>query len=387
VTVVAGEGIAHDHAGRRDQLRALLPEEGLGLVLVTTPANVAYLSGFTGSNGQLLITLDPDGDRLITDGRYEARAADEAPGLPVVLSRDPVEVALQAATAARGTGGGGDGGAAVLGGEAGHLTWAAARDLGDRARAGGVTVEPTTGLVERLRVVKDEIEVELLRRACHLTVEALDWLVEEVVAVGRSERELAVALERRFVDLGADGVAFPSIVASGPNAAVPHHAPGDRRLQEGDLLTIDCGAKVGGYHADCTRTYAVGEVGEGLREVYALVLAAQSAGRAAAVAGATGGDVDEAAREVITAGGYGEAFVHGTGHGVGLDIHEAPAVAKGSRATLRAGTALTVEPGVYLPGIGGVRIEDTIVVTADGSPTVLTPAPRDLRVLPGGPRG
>jgi Xaa-Pro aminopeptidase len=359
----------------------VLADAGLDLLLVTAPSNVAYLSGFTGSNGQVLVVRDAgsgegDDDRLITDARYVARAAEEAPGMPVVLSRDPIEVALVAAQRS--------GGAAVLGVEAHHLTWAAARDLDDRARACGVTIEPTTGLVERLRVVKDDVEVERLRLACHLTVEALTWLVDEVVAVGRTERELAVALERRFVDLGADGVAFPSIVASGPNAAIPHHAPGDRRLQAGDLLTIDCGAQVGGYHADCTRTFAIGDVGEELTRVYEVVRAAQEAGRAAAVAGATGGDVDAAARGVVEAAGYGEAFVHGTGHGVGLDIHEAPAVAKGSRATLRAGTALTVEPGVYLPGIGGVRIEDTIVVTADGSPTVLTPAPRDLRVLPGG---
>jgi Xaa-Pro aminopeptidase len=362
----------HDHAARRDRLRAELADAEVDLLLVTAPANVAYLSGFTGSNGQVLVARDASEDRLVTDARYEERAAAEAPDLPATLSRDAVAVAFERLDGGR------------LGVEAEHLSWAAGRDLEGRARDHGVDPVATTGLVEALRVVKDEAELARLANACQLTVDALHWLVEEVVAVGRTERELAVALERRFVDLGADGVAFPSIVASGPNAAVPHHAPTDRPLQPGDLLTIDCGAQVGGYHADCTRTYAIDHLDDELVRVHELVRTAQEAGRAAAVAGATSGDVDAAAREVIEAAGYGDRFVHGTGHGVGLDIHEAPAVARGARATLAPRTALTVEPGVYLPGTGGVRIEDTIVVTADGSPTTLTAAPRDLRVLPRG---
>jgi Xaa-Pro aminopeptidase len=363
----------HDHAARRERLRAGLADLELDLLLVTTPANVAYLSGFTGSNGQVLVGRDAGQDALVTDGRYEERASAEAPGLPAVLSRDAVAVALERLGRGR------------LGAEANHLTWAAGRDLEERAGDTDIDAVPTTGLIEHLRVVKDAAELARLERACQLTVEALAWLVAEVVAVGRSERQLAVALERRFVDLGADGVAFPSIVASGPNAAIPHHSPSDRPLQAGDLLTIDCGAQVGGYHADFTRTYALDHLDDELARVHELVRIAQEAGRAAAVAGATGGEVDAAAREVIEAAGYGERFVHGTGHGVGLDIHEAPTVARGARATLAPRTALTVEPGVYLPGIGGVRIEDTIVVTADGAPTTLTAAPRDLRVLP--PRG
>jgi Xaa-Pro aminopeptidase len=380
----------HDHAARRDRLRAELADAEVDLLLVTAPANVAYLSGFTGSNGQVLVARDASGDRLVTDARYEERAAAEAPDVPAVISRDAVAVALDQLDGGGFGGGLGSGlgggrlGGGRLGVEAEHLSWAAGRDLEDRARDQGVEPVATTGVVEALRVVKDEAELARLADACQLTVDALHWLVEEVVAIGRTERELAVALERRFVDLGADGVAFPSIVASGPNAAVPHHAPTDRALRPGDLLTIDCGAQVGGYHADCTRTYALDHLDDELVRVHELVRTAQEAGRLAAVAGATGGEVDAAAREVIEAAGYGERFVHGTGHGVGLDIHEAPAVAKGARATLAPRTALTVEPGVYLPGTGGVRIEDTIVVTADGSPTTLTAAPRDLRVLPRG---
>jgi Xaa-Pro aminopeptidase len=370
--VSAAGGPAHDHAGRRERLRSRLADAGVDLLLVTAPANVAYLSGFTGSSGQLLLGPEASADRLVTDGRYEERAAHEAPDLARVLSRDPVGAALAQAAGER------------LGVEAHHLTWSAAQDLQRRAEDSRTGVVATTGLVEGLRTVKDDAELVCLSRACELTVAALDWLVDEVVALDRSEQELATALERRFIDLGADGVAFPSIVASGPNSSVPHHSPTSRRLQARDLLTVDCGALVGGYHADFTRTFALGHLDDELVAVHELVQAAQAAGRRAAVAGSTGGEVDAAARQVIEAAGYGDRFVHGTGHGVGLDIHEAPAVAKGSRATLEARTAMTVEPGVYLPGLGGVRIEDTIVVTADGPPTLLTTAPHDLRVLPRG---
>ncbi|MEX0834520.1 MAG: M24 family metallopeptidase, partial [Nitriliruptor sp.] len=269
---------------------------------------------------------------------------------------------------------------AALAVEADHLTWDAAERLRILAAEHDTEVVATTGLVAALRAVKDDHEVDLLARACAITTSALEELCAVRVTAGATERELAVWLERRFLDLGADGVAFPSIVAGGPNGAVPHHAPTDRPLVPGDLLTVDCGALVGGYHADCTRTVAVGVPRGELVEVHAVVARAQEAGRAAAVAGATSGDVDLAARTVIEDAGYGAAFVHGTGHGVGLEVHEAPAVARGATATLSPGTALTVEPGVYLPGTGGVRIEDTIVVTADGAPRVLTDTSRSLRL-------
>ncbi len=361
-----------DTAARRARLRPALDALGLDLLLVTSPPNVAYLTGFTGSNGQLLVARDPTGDRLITDDRYTGRAADEAPDLEVVASRDPGGVAIVTVAAVAGD--------RHLGVEADDLSWSAAERLRARADERDVEVVATSDLVEPLRVVKDDHEVALLARACRVTTTALEELFAQRLEVGATERDLAVWLERRFVDLGADGVAFPSIVASGPNGAVPHHAPTGRPLITGDLVTIDCGAAVGGYHADCTRTVAVGAATGELVAVHEVVEAAQAAGRAAAVAGATAGDVDAAARAVIDEAGYGAAFVHGTGHGVGLEIHEAPAVARGSAATLVPGTALTVEPGVYLPGIGGVRIEDTIVVTADGAPRVLTDTPRSLRV-------
>ena len=367
----AGDGglPPHDHGARRDRVRAMAADAGADLLLVTDPVNVRYLSGFTGSNGQVRVADRPGDDRLSTDDRYEARAADEAPDLTVTLSRDAAGVALVL---------GRDGTLAV---EAGHLSWAAGQRLQTRAKQADVQLLPTTGMVEQLRLVKDDAEVARLALACELTQDALRWLFAEMVAVGRTERELATLLERRFVDTGAEGVAFPSIVAGGVNAAVPHHAPTDRPLQRGDLLTVDCGALIDGYHADHTRTVAIGELDEELARVHALVAQAQEAGRHAVDAGVTGGEVDAAAREVIDRGGYGERFVHGTGHGVGLVIHEAPAVAKGSADRLEAGMALTVEPGIYLPGLGGVRIEDTIVVTADGPARSLTDSPRQLRVI------
>jgi Xaa-Pro aminopeptidase len=360
-----------DHVGRRQRLRERVVALGLDALLVTSPVNVRWLCGFTGSNGQVLIAAaGADEDRLITDARYEQRAATEAPGLTVELDRDPIAVCRR-----RQRGG-------YLGFEAEHLTWAQGQRFTEQLTedAGGA-VAATTGEVEGLREVKDAHEVALLERACEVTTSALAWLLDEHVAPGRTEQKLARLLEHRFVDLGAESPAFDSIVASGPNAAVPHHAPSDRPLQDGDVLTIDCGARVGGYHADCTRTVAIGHLAAPLDAVYDVVRRAQSAGRAAVEAGHPSEDVDAAARAIITDAGYGERFVHGTGHGVGLEIHEAPAVARGARATLCAGMTLTVEPGVYLPGTGGVRIEDTVVVTEDGPARTLTEMTRELRIL------
>ncbi|MFU8840013.1 MAG: M24 family metallopeptidase [Nitriliruptoraceae bacterium] len=364
----------HDHAARRTRLRELLTGERAGLLLVTEPRNVRYLTGFTGSNGQLLLGPDEASTRLITDQRYDGRAATEAGDLERVLDRDPIGVALGRMAE--------DAPAARLVVEADHLTWATARLLEARAGEVGVEVVATAGLVAGLRLVKDDAEVARLDAACTITTEALAWTLEQVVAPGVTERAVATALERRFVDLGADGIAFPSIVAAGPNGAVPHHEPGERPLRRGELVTIDCGALVDGYHADHTRTVALGTPADPeLLAVHRTVEAAQAAGREAVRAGAIAADVDAAARAVIVEAGYGDAFVHGTGHGVGLDIHEAPAVAQGSTATLRPGIVLTVEPGIYLPGRGGVRIEDTVVVTAEPPARVLTDTPRELRIL------
>jgi len=369
-----GGGQAHDHAGRRDRARAAIAERGAAHLLVTDTRNVRYLTGFTGSNGQVLIGPEPGDDQLITDARYDQRAEVEAPELPRTLQRDPLGVVLPLVVDRAGPGG-------QLLVEDHELTWAAARAALDRASAQDLELVAAGRVIEGLRLVKEPSEVDRIATACDITQQCLAWLFDEAVAIGRSERELATLLERRFIDAGADGVAFPSIVASGPNSASPHHEPTDRRLQAGDLLTIDCGALVDGYHADHTRTVGIGHLDDRLVEVYEVVHAAQSAGRAAVSAGIEAGEVDAAARSVVEDAGYGEAFVHGTGHGVGLAVHEDPTVGRGATATLRPGIVLTVEPGVYLPGLGGVRIEDTLVVTADGPARTLTDTPRELRVL------
>ena len=360
---------AHDHAARRARARRSVEQHGSTHLLVTDPVNVRYLTGFTGSNGQLLLAPDADDDRLITDQRYDERAATSCPDLDRILDRDPFSATLTAAPSAS------------LLVEAAHLSWQQGRELTDRAAATGVRLDDADGLLERLRLSKDDTELDRLATACALTQDALTWLFAEVVREGRSERELAIALERRFVDAGADGVAFPSIIASGPNAAIPHHEPTDRLLTAGDLLTIDCGALVDGYHADHTRTVGIDHLDAELTEIHDLVRHAQAAGIEAVHAGTTGGAVDAAARQVIEEAGYADAFLHGTGHGVGLRIHEAPSVARESAATLRPGMVLTVEPGIYLPGRGGVRIEDTLVVTSQAPARALTNTPRELRIL------
>jgi Xaa-Pro aminopeptidase len=250
--------------------------------------------------------------------------------------------------------------------------------------AGVPRLVPLGAVVEDLRMVKDDGELELLRRACAITAEAFADVLP-LLTPGRTEREVAIALERFMTDRGAEGPAFESIVASGPNGAIPHHAPTDRALARGDLVTIDCGARVGGYHADMTRTVALGPPAAWQREIYELVAAAQRAGTAAAVPGADVPAVDAAARDLIAAAGYGECFGHGLGHGVGLEVHEAPIIGYGRTGTLMDRVPVTVEPGIYLPGRGGVRIEDTLVVRAGdgvaGSAENLTKTSKELLVL------
>ena len=340
-----------DHAAHRDRLRALLPDLDADLVLVTAPSDVRWLSGFAGSNGAMLVGVDADADLLVTDDRYRERVRDL--GLPrVETGRRLGEVVA-------------DLGGVRLAVDAEHLTVATAERL-RAALADGATLVHAHAPLAPLRAVKDVAEVARLAVACAITAEALAWLGTQRVE-GVAERDLARALEARFLALGADGVAFPSIVAAGVNGASPHHEPTDRPVARGELVTVDCGAEVDGYRADMTRSLAAGTVTGRMAEVHAVVEAANAAGRAAAVAGATVGVVDAAARGVIAAAGHGEAFVHPTGHGVGLDVHEAPLVAAGGTATLRPGTTVTVEPGIYLPGVGGARVEDTLAVGADAT--------------------
>lgn len=347
-------------------------EPRLTAFLVTGPANVRYLSGFTGSNGCLLVS--ESAAVLATDTRYEIQAAQECPGLEVLLDRDIVP-----AVVGRWVRGGGG----VLLVEGDHLSVAGLRRIhqavSEGAEGHACEVIAVEGVVEDLRRVKEPGEMAVLRRACEISDAALAALLPTIQA-GQAERDIARRLENLMLDLGADAPSFESIVGAGPNSAIPHHRPSSRCVEQGDLLLIDFGALVEGYHADQTRTFVVGTPSAWQCELHAVVLAAQESARAAARAGAGLADVDRCARGVIEEAGQGERFGHGLGHGVGLEIHEAPMIGPRATGMLDDGSAVTVEPGVYLPGMGGVRIEDTVAISA-GPSVSMTATERGLTVL------
>ncbi len=346
-------------------------------MLVTDLVNVRYLSGFTGSNAALLVFADDRRAVLATDGRYRTQAAQQAPDVEVAIERACGRyLAGRAATA----------GVRRLGFEShvvtvdGHaaLTLAVAED-------GNTELVRASQTVEALREIKDAGEVALLRLAC----EAADAALTDLVALGglrpgRTEREVGRELEALMLDHGADGVSFETIVATGANSAIPHHRPTDAELAAGDFVKIDFGALVGGYHSDMTRTFVLGKPADWQLEIYELVSAAQRAGRHALAAGVNLADVDAAARAVIADAGHADRFGHGLGHGVGLQIHEAPGIYATAAGTLLPGSVVTVEPGVYLPDRGGVRIEDTLVVAGETpglAPELLTRFPKELAIL------
>jgi Xaa-Pro aminopeptidase len=370
--------MADIHAARRARTQQKIAESGADAALITSKPNVRYLSGLASSNAAMLLPASGPGV-LATDSRYAAAAARVCPDLEIVTERQ-VEPALAMLAAQLGFG--------TLGFEAQEMTVERHTALADLPH-GPALMMPLGHLVEGLRMIKDDTEIELLARACAITAEAFAAVLPEV-GPDRTERDLAVLLERAMIDLGADGVAFDTIVASGPNGAIPHHSPGDRAFRPGDLITIDCGAQVGGYHADMTRTVALGEPAAWQREIYDLVAAAQLAGIRAAVPGADIDAVDASARDLIAGAGHADHFGHGLGHGVGLEVHEAPLMGPGRTGKLVDRVPVTVEPGVYLPGKGGVRIEDTLVVRsaagqaaneAAGAAEVLTTTTKELLVL------
>jgi Xaa-Pro aminopeptidase len=363
-------------ADRRDRLRATAAERGLDAVLVTNLLNVRYLTGFTGSNGALLVRADGP-DLFGTDGRYTTQAGTQVPDVELLVDRSTV--AGLAAEAVRA-------GAGRIGYESHDVTvdgLAALESVLADAAAGGRVPELSSvrRAVEAQRVVKDDGEIEALRRACAIADRALAELAAEgALRPGRTELQVGRELDARMLALGAEAPSFETIVAAGANSAIPHHRPDATELRGGDFLKLDFGATVDGYHSDMTRTVVLGEPADWQREIYELVAAAQAAGRAALAVGADVVAVDKASRGVIAEAGHGQHFSHGLGHGVGLEIHEAPSIGPLGAGTLAAGMAVTVEPGVYLPGHGGVRIEDTLVVTAD-APELLTLTSKELLVL------
>ncbi|MCZ8379535.1 Xaa-Pro peptidase family protein [Mycobacterium sp. CPCC 205372] len=360
------------HSQRRDRLRARLEATDLAAMLVTDLVNVRYLSGFSGSNAALLIFTDTPGAVLATDGRYRTQAAQQAPDVAAVIDRAVGPCLVARAGAAR---------VGRLGFESHVVTVDGHRGLLEAATDIELVRAPRT--VEALREVKDAGEIALLRLACEAADAALTDLVERGgLRPGRTEKEVGRELESLMLDHGADGVSFETIVAAGANSAIPHHRPTDAVLATGDFVKIDFGALVAGYHSDMTRTFVLERAEQWQHDVYALVSDAQRAGREALAAGAALKDVDAASRQVIAAAGHAENFGHGLGHGVGLQIHEAPGINSSAAGTLLAGSAVTVEPGVYLPGRGGVRIEDTLVVSEESdTPDLLTRFPKELAIL------
>lgn len=357
-------------AARRAKLVLAMAERELDALLVTRLLNVRYLSGFTGSNAALLITSD--GATLATDGRYVTQSAQESPDVERVIDRALLTTLIAKGGALR---------VARIGFEAHDMTveqhtGLTASSPNERSTPALV---PAGRLVERLRAVKDEDEIALLREACAIGDRAFAALLPSIAA-GCSERQLGIALEDLMRGEGGDGPSFETIVATGPHSAIPHHRPTDRLVERGDFVKFDFGSLFRGYHADMTRTVVVGEPADWQREIYDVVRRSQAAGVDALAVDAVTGDIDVASRSVIEAAGYGEHFTHALGHGVGLEIHEAPTLGSGGSDRLADRMPVTVEPGIYLEGRGGVRIEDTLVVRAGGT-ELLTTTTKDLLVL------
>jgi Xaa-Pro aminopeptidase len=327
---------------RIERLRESLEEP----LLVTNPTNVLYLFGFKSSNAALLV--EDDRARLFTDFRYsEAARAVEG------VEFEETKRALLADLAGRLSG--------PVGFEADFVSYAGYETL----RSGSIEPVPRRGLVERLRAVKDDDELGAIERACEITDRVFERLAEERL-VGRTERDVAWTIEQLFHNEGAEAVAFETIVASGPNSARPHGRATDRQIGRGETVIVDTGCVVGGYTSDYTRTFTTGFVEGPIKQAYALVLAAQQAGFDALRAGVRGVDADAAARRVVDGTAFAGTFGHGLGHGLGLEVHEAPRLSTESTDTLAAGNVVTVEPGIYLEGRAGIRIEDNVVVTDDG---------------------
>jgi Xaa-Pro aminopeptidase len=344
-----------------------LGAEQVDLLLVTNLVNVRYLTGFTGSNG--LAIVGHDARRFLTDFRYVEQAREQVGDFDREQAPQDFLTAL------------GDGwpeGDLRVGFEEDHVTVRTHRRLREIV-PDRIELVPVGGVVEAERAVKDPEEVERIRAAAALVDAVYDWLVERGL-VGRTERAVAVALEHHMRELGASAPSFPSIVASGPRGALPHASPTDAEIEPDTLVTLDLGAVLDGYCSDCTRTWATGTLPDDLAEAYALTLEAQIAALDALRPGPEGREVDAVARELIGAAGHGDHFGHGLGHGVGLEVHEAPRLARSGDTALVAGNVVTVEPGIYLPGRGGVRIEDLAVVTDSGR-NVLSGTPKELRTV------
>ncbi len=360
--------IAGPYAARQERLRAVLGRRKVEGLLVSGLANIAYLTGFRGSAGLALFAREAR--VLWVDPRYTLQARDQAQGVEVIEERRGLLRAAARWLNANNI--------RCLGYEAAHFTCEEFARLRRETRA-RVRMTPAGEWVEDLRVSKDAGEIEKIRGAARLTVAVFDSVLKRV-RPGVEERDLAAEIEYRMRKMGAEGAAFETIVASGPRSALPHARASSKSLQEDDLVIFDLGAILAGYAADMTRTIFLGNPSRAVRRVYAAVRAAQERAVAAARVGARAGDVDAAARRSLRRSKLEQYFTHSTGHGVGLEIHERPRLAQGQKAPLTAGSVITAEPGVYIPNLGGIRIEDTVLVTPEG-PEILTPASKDHWVI------
>ena len=375
---LASQGV---FANRLSTLHSRLRAAELAALLVTQPANISYLSGLRASAGMLLVL--PDGELLVVDSRYGAVARNlhERGSLPktmrvAIVASSYEETVCDSLRCL---------GPTQLGIESDHITLGRYRWL-ERALSGSeVALEPTSGLIEGIRLTKDEHEIAVLREAGSRVSRVMSVMLSQL-QVGKREREVAAEIEWAVRHAGFDGLAFDTIVASGPNTAMPHARPGARRLRVGDLVLLDFGGVYEGYCVDMTRVASLGQPGVTADEWHEAVRQSHAAALMAVKPGARGSEVDAAARAVLDELGLGEAFVHGTGHGLGIEVHEAPRIGKRLADTdredvqLEPGMVLTIEPGVYFPGVGGIRLEDDLLVTDNGY-ELLTNAPLDLAVV------
>jgi Xaa-Pro aminopeptidase len=358
---------AEEFATRRCRLVSKLAQAKIDALIVSAAPNIRYLTGFTGSNG--LVLAAPPATILFTDPRYAIQAAQQT-GCKVVVARGPLYPALMRAAARRKL--------RRLGFEKARLGYEGFEHIQELLPL-GASLRPVGAMVEALRMVKSPAEIELIRRSVAVNSGAFDAALKRA-RIGMKESELAAEIEYQMRLLGAEKPAFDPIVAAGKRSALPHAEPGADALRNNRLLLIDIGATVDGYASDMTRVAFLGRPGRKVRSLYRAVLEAQLAGIDAVRPGVSADKVDAAARRVLRSYGFDKAFVHSTGHGLGLEIHEPPRLGKGDSTALETGMAITVEPGAYLEDFGGVRIEDTVVVTSSGC-EVLTPTSKELLLL------